>query len=218
MEHNLSEKESLPPELIDALSEVGNIGAGHAANALADILNRRIDLSLPKFNLLTLEELSTVSWGNKNELDPYAFIMVQTKGTFQFVVLVILSKETLASILKLVSGETFDVDNLDMDELSKFDQSAATEIGNILALHYLTAIGDFLDIKFKDEELPSQPSLVIETSEAVLLSLAASHSGDFMHLISIECEIYASDSILKPVVVLIPDQNTIQKAKEKLFG
>lgn len=211
-------KQSLPPELIDALSEVGNIGAGHAANALADILNRRIDLSLPKFNLLTLEELSTVSWGNKNEYDPYAFIMVQTKGEFQFIVLVIFNKETLVSILKLISGESFDVESLDMDELSKFDQSTATEIGNILALHYLTAIGDFLGIKFQDEELPSQPSLVIETSEAVLLSLASAYSGDFMHLISIECEIYTTDSVLKPVVVLIPDQHTIEKAKEKLFG
>ena len=37
----MSEKETLPPDLIDALQEVGNIGAGHAANALADILNRR---------------------------------------------------------------------------------------------------------------------------------------------------------------------------------
>ena len=214
----MSEKESLPPELIDALSEVGNIGAGHAANALADILNRRIDLTLPKFNVLTLEQLSTVSWGNKNEYDPYAFIMVQTKGNYQFSILVIFNKETLVSILKLVSGEELDAETLDLDDLSKFDQSAVTEIGNILALHYLTAIGDFLDIRFKDEELPGQPSLVIETSEAVLLSLASSFSSDFMHLISIECEIFTTDSILRPVVVLIPDQKTIIKAKEKLFG
>ncbi len=214
----MSEKETLPPELVDALQEVGNIGAGHAANALADILNRRIDLSLPKFNILTLEELSTVSWGNKNEWDPYAFIMVQTKGTYKFSVLVIFNKDTIASILKLISGESLSADELDLDELSKFDQSATTEIGNILALHYLTAIGDFLDIKFKDEELPSQPTLVIETSEAVLLSLAASSSADFMNLISIECEIYTSDMILKPVVVLIPDENTIMKARDKLFG
>ena len=214
----MSEKESLPPELIDALQEVGNIGAGHAANALAEILNRRIDLSLPKFNILSLEELSTVSWGNKNEWDPYAFIMVQTKGSYQFSILVIFNKETIISILRLISGENFDAKTMDLDDLSKFDQSATTEIGNILALHYLTAIGDFLDIKFKDEELPSQPSLVIETSEAVLLSLAASTSSDFMSIISIECEIFTSDMILKPVVVLIPDQKTINKAREKLFG
>ncbi len=214
----MSEKQSIPPELIDALQEVGNIGAGHAANALADILNRKIDLSLPKFNIFSLEELSTVSWGNKNQWDPYAFIMVQTKGSYKFNVLVIFNKETIFSILKLIAGETIDPENLDLDELSKFDQSATTEIGNILALHYLTAIGDFLDIRFKDEELPSQPTLVIETSEAVLLSLAASSSSDFMNIISIECEIFTSDSVLRPVVVLIPDQNTITKAREKLFG
>ena len=214
----MSEKEPLPPELIDALQEVGNIGAGHAANALADILNRRIDLSLPKFNILSLEQLSTVSWGNKNEWDPYAFIMVQTKGAYKFSILVIFNKETIVSILRLLSGESLDADELDLDDLSKFDQSATTEIGNILALHYLTAIGDFLDIKFKDEELPSQPSLVIETSEAVLLSLAAASASDFMSLISIECEIFTSDMVLKPVVVLIPDENTITMARNKLFG
>ena len=164
--------------------------------------------------------MSTVSWGNKNEWDPYVFIMVQTKGNFSFSVLVIFNKETIASILILITGESFDPDSLDLDELSKFDQSATTEIGNILALHYLTAIGDFLDIKFKDDELPSQPSMVIETSEAVLLSLAASSAQqqDFMSIISIECEIYTTDSVLKPVVVLIPDPATITRAREKLFG
>ena len=41
--------ERLKPEHVDALQEVCNIGSGHAANALAEILNRRVDMSLPHF-------------------------------------------------------------------------------------------------------------------------------------------------------------------------
>ena len=40
--------DSLESDQIDALQEIGNIGSGHSANALADLLNRRIDMSLPR--------------------------------------------------------------------------------------------------------------------------------------------------------------------------
>ena len=62
--------------------------------------------------------------------------------------------------------------------------------------------------------------MVIETSEAVLLSLAASSAQqqDFMSNISIECEINTTDSVLKPVVGLIPDPATKTRARDKLFG
>ena len=46
---------SLTDEDIDFLQELGNIGSGHAANALAELLNRRIDMSLPRFRKLTTE-------------------------------------------------------------------------------------------------------------------------------------------------------------------
>src|SRR5207249_10739888 len=42
---------------IDALREVANIGAGHAATALSQMTNRRIMISVPRINIARLEEV-----------------------------------------------------------------------------------------------------------------------------------------------------------------
>src|SRR3989449_11106273 len=42
---------------IDALREVANIGAGHAATALSQMTNRRIMISVPQINVARLEEV-----------------------------------------------------------------------------------------------------------------------------------------------------------------
>ena len=42
---------------LDALREVANIGAGHAATALGQMVNSRIMISVPRVNILRLEEV-----------------------------------------------------------------------------------------------------------------------------------------------------------------
>ena len=39
-------------EYFDVLQEIGNIGAGNAATALAHMLNIRVDMSVPQVKLL----------------------------------------------------------------------------------------------------------------------------------------------------------------------
>lgn len=44
-------------EQLDILGEVGNIGAGHAASALANLLDRKIDMAVPFVKVLSFEDL-----------------------------------------------------------------------------------------------------------------------------------------------------------------
>ncbi|BBP89393.1 hypothetical protein BsIDN1_30110 [Bacillus safensis] len=45
-------------EQLDILGEVGNIGAGHAASALANLLDRKKDMAVPFFvKVLSFEDL-----------------------------------------------------------------------------------------------------------------------------------------------------------------
>ena len=43
----------------DVLKEIGNIGAGNATTAISTMLNLRIDMSVPKVELLTFQELGS---------------------------------------------------------------------------------------------------------------------------------------------------------------
>lgn len=43
---------------LDVLREVGNIGAGNAVTALSTLLNKPVDMAVPKVSLLPFEEVA----------------------------------------------------------------------------------------------------------------------------------------------------------------
>lgn len=48
----------LGPAQIDALREIGNIGAGNAATALSRMMGRPVQMGVPKVKLLAVEEIA----------------------------------------------------------------------------------------------------------------------------------------------------------------
>ena len=60
-----AEKKSIfvDDECLDILREVGNIGAGNATTALAQIINGKIDMEVPKARILDFNELSEILGG-----------------------------------------------------------------------------------------------------------------------------------------------------------
>ena len=84
---------------LDALREVANIGAGHAATALGQMVNSRIMISVPRVNILRLEEVPELL-GQPD--DPIAAIMMHMLGDLTGRTLVIFpvpSAQTLCDIL-----------------------------------------------------------------------------------------------------------------------
>ena len=47
----------LSPLQLDALREIGNIGAGNSATALSQIINKKIDMNVPKVAFVPIEML-----------------------------------------------------------------------------------------------------------------------------------------------------------------
>ncbi len=201
----------LKEEHIDALQEIGNIGSGHAANALAEFLNRRIDMSLPRCNLKSIDELSTVEWRGKSVDVPFAEVFLQTTGDLTLEVLVVFDTETVQNLLRLVRSIKLDVV---LEELNSLDRSVIKEIGNILALHFITAMNTFIGTK----SFPKPPTFTIETSETVLTSIASHFGSEISHLLLIECDIFTSDMKLSPLVIMIPTEESTKETLKLLFG
>jgi chemotaxis protein CheC len=57
METHMDDMRSLKALQLDALREVANIGAGHAATALSQMINSTIMISVPTINVSRLEEV-----------------------------------------------------------------------------------------------------------------------------------------------------------------
>ena len=50
---------------IDVLQEVGNIGTGNAATALSQLLNKKIDMSVPAINIISFDDIFSKMDGDR---------------------------------------------------------------------------------------------------------------------------------------------------------
>ena len=54
-------------QYMDVLKELGNIGAGNAATALAELLNCKVDMSVPQVKLINFSQIGEVIGGEEQE-------------------------------------------------------------------------------------------------------------------------------------------------------
>lgn len=142
---------------MDVLKEVGNIGAGNAATALSQLLNKPIDMAVPKVQMLSFEEI-TDKVGGAEELVYAVFLRVEGEapGNLFF----ILNPEAAINLLRRVAGLEISGDA----ELGEMELSALSEIGNILAGSYLSSLADFTSLSM----YPTVPALAMDMAGAIL--------------------------------------------------
>ncbi|WP_170308102.1 chemotaxis protein CheC [Paenibacillus dakarensis] len=142
---------------MDVLKEIGNIGAGNAATALSRLLNKPIDMEVPKVQLLNFEEIAD-SVGGAEQVVLAVFLRVEgdAPGNLFF----IMSPEAGKKLLQRLAG----IEVLEEFEFSEMEQSALNEIGNILAGSYLSSLADFTKLSMT----PTVPGLALDMAGAIL--------------------------------------------------
>ena len=142
---------------LDALREIGNIGSGHAATALSTLLQRRIDMSVPKVWAIPFEQISEII----GQLDtPQATIYVKVEGEAPGKAVFFFPVESAQIVVQALFGSNETMD-LYADEMA---QSALKEVGNILVSSFLMALTQFSGIPLH----PSVPALAVDMIGASL--------------------------------------------------
>lgn len=142
---------------LDALREMGNIGAGHAATALSDFLQRRIDMSVPRVWVLPLQQLQE-NIGELDALQAAVYLRVEGEASGKAVFFFpVESAEVIVQSL-LDSRECVDF------QVNEMAQSALKEVGNVMVSSFLIALTRFTGIIF----YPSVPVLAVDMIGAVL--------------------------------------------------
>ena len=181
---------------IDALREVANIGAGHAATALSQMTNRRIMISVPQINIARLEEVAELLG------DPQAVVvavLMHMLGDLTGRTLLLFPEKVgqrlCDMLLRRAHGATTGFDTL--------EQSALKEAGNILSGAYMNALSDFMGMLL----LPSVPSLVIDLPSAVLTSAAVNlgTERDYVFCVETQFMFVAEEETLRGYFLLVPD-------------
>lgn len=203
--------DTLESDQLDALQEIGNIGSGHSANALADLLNRRIDMSLPRYSLLSPQDFTKVNWTQFRQNSKVAVSICDIKGDLDGQILVVLDEEAINFLLKIINTSNEDIN---FNNLGVLDKSIILEVDSILSLHYLTAINTFLSKK----SFPQTPYLVIDDADKVLATLVKHMEESVEKVLLVECDIFTTDIRLKPIVIFSPQAETVEKTLNAMFG
>ena len=186
---------------LDALREVANIGAGHAATALSQMIGGTIMISVPRINIQRLEEVAPLVAGPD---EPVAAVLLQMLGDLSGRTLLVFPKEAAVRLsdmmLRRPKGSS--------TELGELEQSAIKEAGNILSSAYMNALSDFMGMML----LPSPPSLAIDMSAAVLTTayLQFGHDRDYVFCVESDFVLKEAEEKLRGFFLLLPDTASLQ--------
>lgn len=174
----MSDRELSPPEL-DALQEISNIGMGNAASSLAQLINRRVDMRVPRAYFLTFEEVVGLVGGYEELV---ACVSLRLLGDVPGVVLYIFSETSTYHLVDLLLGQPAGT-TTGLDEMG---ESAVKEVGNVLTGSFVSAIGQMTGLSM----ITGVPLFAFDMLGAVLSSLLVAAGRVEENVLVIETELF----------------------------
>lgn len=197
--------EQITNQYLDVLKELGNIGAGNATTALAQMIGCKVDMSVPQVKLLEFSELGAMVGGEEQLM---VGIYLQVEGDIEGSMMFILEKSSAAHLVNKLMCGMLGVTNEEIinHEFGEMECSAMKEVGNIITGAYLNALSSLTNLKI----YPSIPQLGIDMAGA-LLSVPAIEFGLFADKILLVQTQFSDDIELDGYFILIPDMESYEK-------
>lgn len=196
--------ESLNQQHLDVLKEIGNIGAGNAATALARMLDKKIDMDVPKIKILDIQEVAKVLGGEENIV---AGIYFNVHGDIQGNIMFLLDIHSSKLLTNMLMGKSSSEDQLD-----EMDRSALQEVGNILSGAYISSLVALTNFNIQ----LSVPSLAVDMAGAVMSVPAIQFSEISDKVLFIETELKEGEDLVEARFFLIPDEPSFEKILNSL--
>jgi chemotaxis protein CheC len=173
---------------LDALTEVCNIGMGHAATALSQLMGKGVSIKVPR--LSTLESSSLTELFDAQQVTG---LHLQILGSVRGSILILLRDQSASDMLELLLGSSTAAEL----PLSELEVSTLKEVGNILASACLNALGTMLKMTL----LPSVPALVTGKAGEVLATILEQPADE---IIMIDTIFSINDTLCGGSIFLIP--------------
>lgn len=146
---------------LDAMRELANIGSGNAATALASMLGREVELSVPRALALPLADaVDAVGPADKT----VSSVVLPIFGDLDALVLLLFPTEDAATLCGLLGVEAG----------TEVGDSAIGEIGNILGTSYINALASMAGLAIE----PRPPHVVTDMLGAIVASLLSQTVGE----------------------------------------
>lgn len=183
----------------DVLSEIGNIGAGNATTALANLVGSKVDMKVPKVALMDFQVIGEEMGGEETLM---AGIYQRIKGDINGSIMFLSEEKSARALVGKLMGMEISPD----EPLNEMEMSALQEIGNIITGSYLSSLATLTNMYID----ASVPSVAIDMCEAILSVPAIEFGalGDKMLLIKTQ---FTDDVDIDGYFILIPDLESYDK-------
>jgi chemotaxis protein CheC len=141
----------------DALVEIFNIGVGHAAASMSEMVNEEVSLSVPSITFLNRAQAAEML-GNRDGARVCG-VSQHYQGAFSTEAILMFPEDKSLDIVRLMVGES-----VPLKELTEMEQEAMSEIGNIILN---SCVGTLANI-FGRELSGSLPLYHVGTSDEIL--------------------------------------------------
>jgi chemotaxis protein CheC len=195
---------------LDALKEIGNIGAGNAATALSQMVGRRVDMSVTKVQVLRTEAIAAYLGGMEQNV---AAVHMPIYGEICGVALVFFPLERVGELSGMLVGQK----EPDPLHLSEIGLSAIKELGSILTGAYLSALFRLMNLQM----IHGVPGLAMDMAQAVLDTVLVELEQKEEIAIVIETQFLETNRALTGSFFLLPEPGSLKKffnAFKKCFG
>ena len=185
---------------LDALKEISNIGMGHAATALSQMIGQQINLRVPNVTITEISKVPEYLGGAEKMM---VGITLQILGDARGSIMLLFPQESAHRLLSSLLGQQGKA--LVMNEVNV---STLKEVGNILASAYLSAIGTMM----KKTLIPSVPLLAYDMAGAVVdyVLIDLSKSGDWAMMVETDFSGEVGQELaIKGHFFLLPDPVTL---------
>lgn len=188
----------------DILKELGNIGAGNATTALAQMLNTKIDIKVPKVELIGFNKLGEAICGEEDlVVGIYLFLQGDISGSMMYMLDMASAKQLIYYMMGKNMGEG--------EEFGEMELSALTEIGNIIVGSYLNSLSSLTNLTISS----SIPYLSIDMASAIL-SVPAIEFGKVSDKVLFIQTQFSDEMMINGFFLLIPELNSYDKILSSL--
>lgn len=143
---------------VDALREVTNVGAGHAASALAKITNVPVTIDVPRVSIAPLPDVVSRFAESGGRI---AALSMEIQGDLTGRTVLLMHENEATFLVDRLLGREHGPGNGTL--AGELERSCLQETGNILASSFLNALADWVGKRL----LPSVPALAIDDGAAV---------------------------------------------------
>ena len=182
---------------LDAMKELGNIGASHAATSLSTMLMCEIDMTVPEAMVV---DISSISDYFGDEISALVVFEIQGELHPGGYVVLHLPKSSAIKLTNTMLGS-----NDEEREFNEMDESALLEVGNIMVSQFLDATATLLGIVM----LPSPPAIAIDMAHAAFANVVSMIAGDINEIILFRTELTSKMHDIESTIVMLPYDDTL---------